>query len=451
MKPKILLMTPDDPWLTNSGNRPSLGVLYIASYLREKGLAELQVLDMNRESENELRDVLDDFEPNVVGISMTTPQYKRGVELATLVKEHSPLAITVGGGPHATAVATSVPSIPDVLPKDVFDYVVAGDGMSALEDLCENGPWVDRVVKAKPMPKGRSLDWLPMPARDLVDMDGYTLNINGRKAQPIMTSFGCPYHCTFCSEPILNNRFRRHEAERAVDEMQHLKEEYGVEALFIYDDVFSIDAKRAMAIADLMIERGLDLQYRCTTRATDFVRHPGLLPKLRDSGCVEICLGTESGSDEVLKVNDKGMTVDTNYEAIMRIKNAGIKVLTYMITGLPGVSEESERLSYEFIRETRPDEIGHYLFAPFPSTPFWVNRQQYGAEIFEREIVENGWDIAQCAVDNEQVTCYLSYEKSGGLNRDEIKGLWLHYRQKYDAFMEEQGKVSIQQGERGVR
>ena len=85
------------------------------------------------------------------------------------------------------------------------------------------------------------------------------------------------------------------------------------------------------------------------------------------------------------------------------------------------------------------------MLAPFPSTPLWVNRKRFGIEIFDNEIIANGWDVAQVQARNEDLTCYVDYSKAGGLNRHQIKELWLEYREKYDKLLKERGKHSIQQ------
>ena len=114
---------------------------------------------------------------------------------------------------------------------------------------CSEGLPKDRIIFGEEAVKGKNLDWLPVPDRDLVDMDKYSLSIMGKKATPIMTSFGCPWSCVFCSEPLLNPIYKSYSPEKVVDEMEMLKNKYNIEAFIIYDDVFSINPKRAMAIA----------------------------------------------------------------------------------------------------------------------------------------------------------------------------------------------------------
>ena len=442
MKSKILLINVKDWWLTNGGDRPSLGTLYLASWLKHTNSGEPQVIDMNHHSYEALEKRINDFKPDYVGISLTTPQYVEAVKVAEYIKERYNIPI-ITGGPHPTAMR-NVTKVPDLMPVDSFDYVVVGAGEKALEKICSEGLPRERIIFGEEAIKGKNLDWLPVPDRDLVDMNKYTLSIMGKKATPIMTSFGCPWSCVFCSEPLLNPIFKSYSPEKVVSEMEMLKVKYDMGAFIIYDDVFSINPKRAIAIADLMKERGLDLIYRCTTRATDFIKYPELAKKLKDSGCLEICIGLESADDGVLKLNDKGMTVENNRRGIESIKEGEIKCLTYLITGLPGCSRETEEKSLEFIKEVQADETGWYLLAPFPSTPLWVHREKYGVEVFEDEIITHNWNVAQARAENEKLTCYVDYSKSGGLNRHEIKNLWLEMRDKLDLWQRSRGMHGIQ-------
>ena len=440
---KILLVNPADPWLRNGGDRPSLGTLYLAGWLKFTKAADPYVIDMNHYSGDELMTRIEEVKPDYIGISLTTPQYEEAVKTAARIKTSGYTMPIIAGGPHVTAMQ-NVPKVPEVMPEAFFDYCIFGAGERTLERICKQGLPNNRIIKGEPMPEGKNLDWLVRPARELVDMKRYTLKIMGKPAQPIMTSFGCPYKCTYCSEPILNHFFKAHSPERVLMEMEELKYNYGAEGLIIYDDVFSIDSRRAMKIADMMIERKLDLVYRCTTRGTDFTRHPDLADKLRESGCVEACIGLESADDDVLSVNDKGMTVEDNRRAIEAIKRSGMKCLTYMITGLPKCTRETEQKSLDFVMDNNVDECGWYLLAPFPSTPLWIDREKYGLEIFEDEIIRNNWDVAQCRADNNQLTCYVDYSKSGGMNRYEIKETWLAMREKLDEWHKRKDMHGIQ-------
>ena len=83
---KLLLLNVADPWLRNGGDRPSLGTLYIASWLRHKNAAETQVMDMNHHEYKEMLSRISEFKPDTIGISLTTPQYEEATIVAELIK-----------------------------------------------------------------------------------------------------------------------------------------------------------------------------------------------------------------------------------------------------------------------------------------------------------------------------------------------------------------------------
>jgi radical SAM superfamily enzyme YgiQ (UPF0313 family) len=375
-------------------------------------------MDLNHHDDFQLISYLKRNPKSLIGISMTTPQYKEGKRIAELIKRNFSKTTIVAGGAHPTSMKGEI--------SPIFDHVIVGEGEIIFTELAQNQSSTiayDRVIFGKPIeqPSPRSLDNHPIPARHLIDMSKYSLKINDRKASTIMTSLGCPFHCSFCSEPILSNQFRARSPNLVVEEMELINKKYGIEGLIIYDDVYTIDSKRCVEIARLMNEKKLNISYRATTRA-NLVQKVGLLKALKDSNCVELCLGVESGSDKILKTNDKGMNTKINFDAIQAIKEAGIKVLTYMIIGLPGETPETIQESIEFAKKANPDECSWYLLAPFPSTPLWINRDNLDITIYEDEIIANDWDICQAMGDNEKITPYIS---TSACSREMLKDMWL--------------------------
>jgi radical SAM superfamily enzyme YgiQ (UPF0313 family) len=430
---KLTFINVKDDFLRMGGDRPSLGTLYLATQLNANGFNS-DILDLNHFPEDKLIKQLTSNPSKVYGVSMTTPQYKEGNRIARLIKQYSPESKIICGGAHPTAVNGNMP--------DIWDHVITGEAEETIVKLIYDGFPNQKIIPGDDRDsKGKSLDHILIPDRSLVPMSEYSLTINGKKASTLMTSRGCPYSCNFCSEPILNNKYRKTSPERVIEEMKYLKYNFGTEALIIYDDVYVLDKERTKKIARLMIDNNLNLQYRATTRARDLIKDTDLLPLLKDSGCIELCLGTESGDNQVLKINDKGMNIETNLEAIKKIKNHGIKAFSYMITGLPGFSRESELKSLKFLKDSGVDEAGWYMLAPFPSTPIWLNRKEWGMRIFEDDIIADEWDITQAKADNKNVKCYFDYPH---MNREEIKNLWLEMLGEWKSHTQKLNKGSIQ-------
>jgi len=414
-----LLINVEDDFIKTAGDRPSLGTASIVSHLKKNKInAELYDMNVNP-SYKKLKNYIFMNDINNIGISMTTPQYKEAHNLAKKLRIDTPFAKLIAGGPHVTAVNGELPNF--------WDHIVLGDGEHAMENIVKGFEKRKLVIGERV----KDLDIMPRPYRDPVLMDKYKLEIEGKKASTIMTSRGCIYHCSFCSEPNINKGYRKRSIDNIISEMKYLKEDFGIEALIIYDDIFAIDNKRTKELARRMIDENVDMIYRATTRATDILRDPDMLPLLKDSGCIELCLGVESGDNRVLKTNDKGMSTGQNMIALSMIKHAGIRTLSYMITGLPGFSEHTEAKSLEFLKESGVEDAGWYLLAPFPSSDIWRNPKKYGINIFKNEIVNDKWDITQVRSNNENMKCYFEYE---GMPREKIKDIWLENINKWEEY-----------------
>ncbi|MFQ6075856.1 MAG: B12-binding domain-containing radical SAM protein [Candidatus Bathyarchaeia archaeon] len=248
---KVLLVYPPTPTsireteLTRKTElAPPLGVLYLASVAERAG-HDVKVIDMRLKDEkpDEIRGYMASFQPDVVGISGMTTEYPFGFEIAKISKEVQPNVITVMGGPHVTFTATET-----LDENQDVDIVVRGEGESTFIELLEaldkasslmevkgvtfrrNG----RTISTEPRQLIENLDHLPYPARHLVPLKDYTYI-------SMITSRGCPYHCTFCTTTLMwGSRYRTRRPNSVVDEMQYIAENLGFRRITISDDNFAL-------------------------------------------------------------------------------------------------------------------------------------------------------------------------------------------------------------------
>ena len=95
------------------------------------------------------------------------------------------------------------------------------------------------------------IDSLPRPAHHLFDMTRY--RINGKNYMPIITSRGCPFNCAFClASKMCGSSFRARSPSKVVDELEWLRDKFGAGAFAFYDDTFTHDINRAIAICNEM-------------------------------------------------------------------------------------------------------------------------------------------------------------------------------------------------------
>ena len=201
----------------------------------------------------------------------------------------------MAGGPHFTFTAEE-----SLLENAFLDVVVVGEGEITMYELVrafsEGRPLGSvrgivfrdssgRVVKTGERPLIRNLDALPLPAWDMLPMERYRLVAWGKRATMLVSSRGCPFKCSFCSERIFwRNVWRPHGPRRVVDEMELVAERYGKDLIWFGDDTFNLDRRRNVAICKEIIERGLNVAWGIEARADLIARDKDIIGSMKEAG-----------------------------------------------------------------------------------------------------------------------------------------------------------------------
>lgn len=377
-----------------------LGLAYLAATLRDNGhLVEIYDADCNRDADDidysrledkypdlvkdinkpdhrvwkEARGVIKEFNPDLVGITTMTTKVASAFKLASLCKDLDQDVIVVIGGPHATVKADETLRIhPDI------DFVVRGEGEISFSDLVvvlEEGGALDQIsgisyredgeiVHTASGPWIEDLDAVPFPARDLLmGQETYTSEDMGL----LMTSRGCPYHCTYCATSVWGQRVRYRSVENVITEMKLVEERYGTRQFTLKDDSFTINKKRVHRFCDRLIEEDLKVSWDCNTRVN--VIDEELLRKMKRAGCNGIKVGIESGSQRILdSVMEKQITLDQVREAARLFRKVGIHWTGYFMMGVPGETAEEVRSTLSFMEEVQPDFVSFSVYEAFPGT-----------------------------------------------------------------------------------
>lgn len=248
-----------------------LGLGYIAAVLRQEG-HKVSLIDPEAYSMNykELETRIEDGSYDLIGISCTTSSFESARKIARMIRKVSEAPIVLGGV-HASAV-------PEMILKRTpeFDIIVIGEGEETMLELCNSLKTKNadlsriegiafrkdsEIVRTPPRPFIKDLDHLPYPARDLVDLANYRLHAQldyGKRSATVLSSRGCPFHCTFCASYLTTGfRFRARSPENVVGEIKYLIDTYGTEYIAFVDDEFTIDQERAKRICELIINTTL--------------------------------------------------------------------------------------------------------------------------------------------------------------------------------------------------
>lgn len=353
---RICLIALESPFLIEDKVQPPLGILYVASSLLEKGF-EVVVHDGRIE---------DIPESDIYGISSTTPQFHLAEKARSFIKKRNSKARVIIGGPHASTAPESCKA---------FDGVVIGDGEVSAFLMAQY------KIKLIECPS----DKLYHPARHLIDLKSYKYKIDERPATTIMTSKGCPYSCAFCCQI---NKFSAFNAEFVREELFDLIDNYGYRAFMFFDDIFILQKQRMYDIL-----HGIkDIIWRGFSRADAIVRNgEDTLKFMAESGCREIGMGLESGSDKILKIINKKETTDIYKRAIEMIHNQGIRIKGFLIIGLPSESKETIQETYNFLEAVGLDDLDISIYQPLKKSHIYENKNQYDIFWDNLDFEKNWW------------------------------------------------------------
>lgn len=371
---------------------PGVGTLVLAAVARQAG-HRVHVVDGKRSGTSidaVVRRVAA-LAPDHVGIGATTISVTNAGRIAAQLKTLVPQAVVTVGGPHVSAVPErTLEAFPG------FDYGIAGEGERSYLELiwrldADESPrdvagLVYRTadgVRANPRAPwldGDELDRLPDPAWDLVpDFPlRFAPNVFNYRHTPVaslVTSRGCPFSCTFCDRSTSGRRGRFHSVD-AVVAMCGKLEAMGVRHILFYDDLFTVNRPRVVALCERFLREGFRFTWSCNS-------HPNLLDAetlrlMRRAGCWQIAYGIESGSQRVLDVVKHEVKLPRMLETLRLTRAAGIRVKGLLMMGHPTEGEDSLADTVRFL-ETAPLDLAQITkFAPYPGTPAYPTIREHG-------------------------------------------------------------------------
>jgi len=369
---KIAFINPIKISKDNKLSCPPLSLLILASYIRKK-LPQLQIKVFDALIEQKLEEDLIKFFPDVVAITSTTSSILDAYELCLWCKRNMNCKIILGGC-HVS-----------VLPHEAMkyaDYVVIGDGESALYEIINN------LLLNKPSKEGIiditykiDGDEYTIPAYDLIDMEKYILSKDNivrsvgyakpdSRGTTMITSRGCPYKCIFCHNSWRKCLLSYISSKDVVKEIEYLIKNYNINAFYFFDDEFLCNKDRLFSIFRLLSEKNIKIVWAGSSRADTIIKY-GIsnLKKIKEYGCSLICIGCESGNNRVLQLlKANSTTVEQNKEAIRLLNIAGIKVSISMMIGTPSETYEEMKDSLDFIRNSDIVAGSVCITTPYPGT-----------------------------------------------------------------------------------
>lgn len=338
-----------------------------------------------------LFEVLREFQPDLIGFSLTSVPFKEGVEVTRRLKREFQVPVIWGG---------SGPTLEPEQALEHADLVCVGEGEELIVELA------DAIDGGRDFSRLRNL-WLKVngeivknPSRPLVDLEAIaipdfaesrTFHINDDRLRrnvyppnlgrqyPIMTQRGCPYSCSFCIESVYQDRYghgvRRRSVDVVIEELVQAKQRHGIKAVMFYDDVFTTHPKWLREFAP-RYKAEVGLPFWCYTYPRTTRKEEILL--LKDAGLVSITIGIQSGSQTVLKEYNRPIPREMSLEAARILVDAGIDAFFDLITQSEVETEESCRETFEFLLDF-PHEmktVGFYPMVKYPTYGFTEKARQ---------------------------------------------------------------------------
>lgn len=331
-----------------------------------------QLQNEKHEAWQELKRIILEYGPDIIGITAWTTFLASTFKTAELCKQTKTDAKIVIGGPHATLK-------PDEILKNSkhTDFVIRSEGEYVLLDLIDflqgnkkksEIPGIsykknNRIIHNKERQFIENLDELPLPARHLLIFPG---KYNPEDYGLMMTSRGCPYACSYCATAIWKRRVRYRSIDNIIKEIKHVMKRYKTRQFTFKDDSFTLDKARIKELCKRIIQEKLKINWDCNTRVN--LIDKDILKLMKRAGCNSIKVGIESGSERILSLMNKQITKNQIRHAAELLRKSGIHWTGYFMMGLPTETKQEILETLKFMKEIKPDFASISTYEIFPGT-----------------------------------------------------------------------------------
>jgi len=360
---------------------PPLGILYISSYLKAQGFTP-DIFDSTFSNRNNFESKLLSSGCNTLGV-YTTHMTRRSVISQISAAKKIGYRIIVGGPDSA--------GYPKQYLDHGADFVVIGEGEATLAELLpqlsSNKRSIEQLrninglvfkdsagnVIETPRRAYLEIDSLPWPDRESIDTHQYIeawRSYHGETSLNMINSRGCRYQCRFCSHSVFGNLERRRAPANCADEVEWIIEQYNPDQLWFSDDVFTMDHDWVFQFSAELQRRKIKIPFEAISRA-DRMQDDQMIKELANMGCRRIWIGSESGSDRILRAMRRGVTSEQINQAVKISKKYGIETGIFLMWGYEGETLEDIRLTVEHVIKSQPDIFLTTTVHPIRNTPYY--------------------------------------------------------------------------------
>ena len=405
-----------------------LNLAYLGAYLESKGHSvHLADFNIERLGDAQFKEMLLRVSPQVAGITAMTATFNNACRIAAKIKSVLPEIKIVAGGSHVTALPQETLNM-----CKAIDCVVAGEGEEVFAEICgrleedkafegiqgiayRNCSGIKQEPPREPI---NNLDILPFPKRDYVEIKKYKRSHVSRgisrkylNIAEMILSRGCPGKCIFCATNVIwQNKVRFRSVENILREIEQCMKEFGANHFSFEDDSFSCNKDWTELLCAEF--KRLKITWNCNLRA-DMVTQD-LLRLMKESGCIKVQFGIESGSQRILDLMQKNISLEKIKKSIEWAYRAKIKFIegSFILGAHPEEKLEDVLSTAGLIKQLKINLLMVSLACPFPGTKLYelMKRDSPGRDIKWKDFVFYGKNPIL-------ITKYLSKEKLVQLQR----------------------------------
>jgi radical SAM superfamily enzyme YgiQ (UPF0313 family) len=362
---------------------PPISLLSVAAILEREDV-EVDLIDMEAEGLG-YADTLERvrrFAPDMLGFTVTTLSFHTVLAWITRFRGDTGIPVLVGGEhvrlyPHETMSYAAI------------DYCVIGEAELSLPEFIRafrQGRPLDgirslgfrkggEVVIDRSLSFVEDLDSIPFPARHLIKNDRYAnILTRNKNFTAMISSRGCPFQCAFCNHN--HQKYRVRSSKNFVDEIEYNLRTFGIREFDIYDSTFTADRKRVLEICEDIRTRGLEVGFTVRSRVDVITRE--VVDSLRSAGCHTIMYGIESSNQDILKLMNKGISLDQVRETVSYTRQSGVETLGFFLFGFPGETRDTIEDTIRFSLELPLDYALYSVLLPLSETEIYDYYRERG-------------------------------------------------------------------------
>jgi len=374
---------------------PPLGLMYISAYLKKNGFTVLP-WDATFQTFSDFKNLLNSKESSVLGIYSTHMTRIHVVKMIRMAHE-SGWTVILGGPDPANYPSEYLDAGADIIVKGEGEDTlcqllpkIKTSGLSQYENIkgiiykTDN----NRIV-TNPPADFLNIDSIPWPDRESWPVDQYIEAWSSHHHETslnMITARGCPYRCNWCSHAVFGSSFRKRNFLDCAAELAYVHNRFKPDQVWYSDDVFTMDIQWLYNYAAQLDKMKLKIPFETISRA-DRLLDAQVMKTLREMECKRLWIGSESGSDRILKSMERGVTSSQIVQAVQQAKSHGIETGIFLIWGYPGESFQDIKLTVDHIRRAQPDILLTTMIHPIKNTRYFDSFQ-------DKLVLSKPWEIS---------------------------------------------------------